>query len=72
MPHSLKTPDGNNIMTPITHETGGITTFSDRDPFHYEFSDLKKLGEKFSLDAHYIGDWDHPRNQKIMYYSPKL
>jgi ubiquinone/menaquinone biosynthesis C-methylase UbiE len=62
-------PGGTNIATPIVHDRGGITTYSDKDPFHYQFKDLGHLGDKFNLNTHYIGDWDHPRDQKIIYFT---
>lgn len=62
-------PDGTNIAVPIMHDKGGTTTYSDKDPFHYQFKDLRQLGEKFNLNTHYIGGRDHPRDQKIIYFT---
>ena len=48
---------------------GKITTFAKKDPFHYPFSFFEKLcqGTKFAVD--YFGEWNHPRNQKIMVFT---
>lgn len=59
-------PDGTHRTTPITHQPGGITTHPDRDPYHYEFAVFEELADRIGLEVDYIGDWDHPRNQKMM------
>ena len=51
---------------PIKHEPGGIVTNFDADPFHYSFSELESLAATAELSARLIGDWNHPRSQKML------
>ena len=53
-------------LEPILHEPGGITTFLDDDPFHYSMQDMEFIAELVGLSAHYVGDWGHPRCQKML------
>jgi SAM-dependent methyltransferase len=45
-----------------THE--GVSRM-DADPFHYEFEELEWLAGRAGLRATNIGDWGHPRNQRM-------
>lgn len=56
-------------LAPIEHQPGGIITNSDADPFHYSFCEMKWLAEISGLSAQLIGDWGHPRNQKMIVLS---
>lgn len=49
--------------------SGGIITNIDRDPFHYHISLFKYLVKGSSLQMNYIGNWGHPRNQKMICFS---
>ncbi|KAF0817855.1 hypothetical protein KIS4809_3373 [Bacillus sp. ZZV12-4809] len=49
--------------------SGGIVTNIDSNPYHYHISLFKYLIEGSSLQMDYIGDWGHPRNQKMMRFS---
>ena len=40
-------------------------TTMDADPFHYEFEALEWLAGLAGLRATYVGDWGHPRNQRM-------
>jgi len=46
-----------------------IETYPDKDPYHYRFSEFEKLVKDTALSVEYIGDWNHPRYQKIMVFS---
>ena len=46
-----------------------IETYPDKDPYHYRFSEFEKLVRDTTLSVEYIGDWNHPRYQKIMVFS---
>lgn len=48
----------------IVHASG-FRTFRDRDPFHARFLDLAALG----LSARYIGEWGHPRGQRMVCFT---
>ena len=53
----------------LTHQPGGIITNYDSDPFHYSFEELSWMAAVSGLEAHLIGDWHHPRNQKMASFS---
>lgn len=61
-------PDEGHTTSSITHEPGGIVTYSHRDPYHYSFSVFKELAHRYSLDVEYIGDWNHPRHQMLIVF----
>lgn len=43
-----------------------VTSYIDKDPFHYHFSVFEFLVDGLDLSVEYIGDWKHPRNQKML------
>jgi SAM-dependent methyltransferase len=47
-------------------QTNKLFTNLDSDPYHYTFNTLKNLINEVGLEVEYIGDWNHPRNQKII------
>ena len=47
---------------------GEITTFAARDPFHYPFRDFEHMALGTGWRAHYVGEWEHPRGARMMYY----
>lgn len=50
-------------------QEGGKPTHSDRDPFHFEIADIMEAARSVGWQATWIGDWGHPRNQKIAEFS---
>ena len=52
---------------PITQVGSKITTttFPDRAPYHYKLDDLSRCFQK-PWYPHYIGDWGHPGNEKLL------
>jgi hypothetical protein len=50
----------------LGHERGGITSFRDRDPFHYRFRDLAALSTGLPWNPVYLGDWGDPRDQRMV------
>jgi Cyclopropane fatty acid synthase and related methyltransferases len=56
-------------IEPIKHQPGGCITYPDRDPFHYEFDVFIELADRVGLKVKYLGDWGHPKNQKMMVFS---
>ncbi|MCM3879424.1 MAG: class I SAM-dependent methyltransferase [Vicinamibacterales bacterium] len=63
-------PDGSHPAKPLTHTPGGIVSFPDKDPFHYPFDVFVELGKRTHLDVACIGGWNHPRGQKMMFFTP--
>jgi cyclopropane fatty-acyl-phospholipid synthase-like methyltransferase len=47
------------------HSSENIKTHAAKDPFHQSKSELQRLAEEAGLDMVYIGDWKHPRAQRI-------
>jgi SAM-dependent methyltransferase len=62
-------PDGTHLTTPLAHQPGGVTTYTDKDPFHYQFDVFVELAARTRLEATYVGDWNHPRGQKMMRFT---
>jgi len=56
---------GEDAGVAVTHEPGGITTRHDRDPYHYRFRDLAALCAGLPWRAAYVGEWAHPRAQRM-------
>lgn len=56
-------------LEPITQKPGDIVTKYDSDPFHYSIDELAYMAELAKLDLTVIGDWSHPRNQKMAAFS---
>jgi SAM-dependent methyltransferase len=56
-----------NVLTgeAFRHDPGGLVTYGSQDPYHYRFQDLKYAASEQLWTPHYIGDWDHPRGQRI-------
>lgn len=50
---------------------GNTITNFDSDPFHYSFEDMKIMGNYAGLSTSLIGEWGHPRNQKMLCFTLK-
>jgi len=55
-------------LDPISHQPGGITSYFDRDPFHYDFNTFVDICKGLALEVEYIGQWHHPRDQMMMVF----
>lgn len=64
----FEAPHSNHIE-PITHQPGGYTTTFDANPFHYSFEEMEWLAHRAGLSVELIGDWGHPRNQKMLCFT---
>lgn len=56
-------------LDPIRQQPGDIITNYDSDPFHYSHDELAFMAELAKLELKIIGDWGHPRNQKMAAFS---
>ncbi|NIM21914.1 MAG: hypothetical protein GTN64_05785 [Candidatus Latescibacteria bacterium] len=64
--------EGKNNLEPIKHPSIdhiGLESYFDRDPYHYDFGTFEWICDGTSLEAKYIGDWQHPRDQKMMVFT---
>ena len=52
----------------IIHTPGNVTTYPDADPYHYTKEVFLQSIEGTKWTAEYIGDWNHPRNQKMILF----
>jgi SAM-dependent methyltransferase len=43
-----------------------VTTYFDRDPFHYDVDTFRWICDGTELTVERIGDWGHPRNQRML------
>ncbi len=46
-----------------------IYSYKDKDPYHYSIKEISYLAEFAKLQTYYIGDWQHPRNQKMIRFT---
>lgn len=62
-------PADRSALEPFTHFPGAITTFYDKDPYHYYFRTIKEVSHSHRLEVENVGDWKHPRNQKMLVFT---
>ena len=58
--------DPEQPSVPVLQEPGGVTTYSDQDPYHYGRDDLIDRATACGWKTEWIGDFGHPRNQKMV------
>jgi SAM-dependent methyltransferase len=46
-------------------------TYFDRDPFHYDLDALRWAAGRTSLELEYIGEWNHPRQQRMLHFAKR-
>lgn len=47
----------------LLHTPGNVTTYPDRDPFHYHLDDLKLCCRGLPWELQRLESWNHPRDQ---------
>lgn len=57
-------PD-DDLTSPLTQPRGGVVTHDHQDPYHYRLTDLDWAIDRAPWAFEPIGDWDHPRGQRI-------
>jgi len=53
----------------LNHQPGGVVTNFDSDPFHYSLEEMKGLAAHAGMQVRYLGDWQHPRDQKMLCFT---
>lgn len=53
-------------LWPLNHSPGGVVTQYDADPFHQSFSEFQWMASICGLRVEEIGDWGHPRGQRML------
>lgn len=62
----FRRPEAAPSYQAITHSPGDITTFGDKDPFHYSVSDFETLCRQLPWRIKDIGKFGHPRAQELL------
>ena len=57
------------FLESLPHEPGGIVTNYDADPFHYSQEELTWMAQVAGLEVNIIGEWNHPRDQRMAVFS---
>lgn len=55
----------------IVHVPGEIKSKYDSDPFHYSSEEITWMGNISGMDTRIIGDWNHPKKQKMVAFTVK-
>lgn len=58
-------PDDADLFAPVVQAPAGVVTHDVRDPYHYRLSDLSWAAAETGWGFEPIGDWGHPRGQRI-------
>lgn len=64
-------PETSPAALSLAHEPGGIVSYLDHDPFHYRFRDFLWLAEGLPWEVTRIGDFGHPRAQRMLLFTRK-
>lgn len=62
---------GPRLNTEPLRQSETVTTHPDADPFHYDPDVFRWAVEGATLDVELVGDWDHPRNQKMLLFTKR-
>ncbi len=57
--------DDQDIFAPLVQPRGGVVTYDYQDPYHYRLSDLAWAVDAAQWAFEPIGEWDHPRGQRM-------
>ncbi len=57
---------GTAIHESSKQSRGGVVTHPHKDPFHMRLEDLHYAAHDLPWSIEFIGDWNHPRNQKLV------
>jgi len=65
----FEAPGGQAIEKEFVHQPGGITTYTDHDPYHYHIDDFYWMIKGLPWTMKYHGEWNHPRSQKMLSFN---
>lgn len=54
---------------PLKHIPGNVMTYYESDPFHYSVDEFEYMASAANLAVHAIGDWGHPKSQRMLRFS---
>ena len=71
----FEAPSGAPTLNQIEHPSlpsapRPISTYFDRDPFHYDVDTLVWAAGKAGLSCESLGEWNHPRGQHMLVFRP--
>src|ERR671934_18169 len=61
---------GKRNLDPI-RQSPQVTSYFDRDSYHYDFGTFEWICEGTNLDVTYLGGWNNPRNQKVVLFTKR-
>ena len=73
----FENPAGKRNLLPIPRPVIGrgdevrprrLSSFFDQDPYHYDVDTFRWICEGTELRVEYLGDWNHPRDQKMLLF----
>ena len=67
-------PQGKRDAEPLVHtcaDGSPLTTYCDKDPFHYDFGTFQWICEGTALTPTHIGPWNHPRDQRMLMFTKR-
>ena len=59
-----------DFMAPARHP-GGVTSYPDANPYHYRLNDIEQATAQLPWRFDFIGDWGHPRGQRMLKFQKK-
>jgi SAM-dependent methyltransferase len=67
----FENPQGKHNLEPISYSVDNLDflTFFNQNPYHYDFATFEWICSGTKLKAEYIGDWGHPRNQRMLQFT---
>jgi hypothetical protein len=54
---------------PQVHQPGGMTSYGNRSFYHYRLKDFAKAIEGLPWSLDYLGEWGHPRGQRMLRFN---
>lgn len=64
----FRMPDGQPSGEPVRHTPGGVTSYGNRDPYHYRPDDMRFLIAGLPWELVDEMAWDHPRDQRMLIF----
>lgn len=61
--------DDAGLLEQPQEQGDGHISYSHKDPYHYSSRDVQRLAEDSGFGLEIIGDWNHPRNQKMVCFT---
>ncbi len=65
----FENPQGKFNLDSVVSYPHGVTTYFDKDPFHYDFKTFQWICGGTNLRGEYIGNWSHPHDQMMMVFT---